>query len=351
MKAVFRHGHVPGLGYEERWTLKKTGRNDPCPCGSGKKYKKCCLGKPNPRPISRDFRRFPTYEEAREMSTEDIIHRLDSMGIRFDKDAFLRDTEEYYSAEHLSENWFETFNVTAKGMEEDFPWFAAWVLWERLAPSCSVPMERIDDMVEEGFQYLMAGDVTKACDIWLAAWDAIKYRCRPGCISLDFLDKQCIGDFFVSNLCQDLEGELHNAGLDDSVYFQKRIDYCNEFLRLFPDASDLIIHNMRRAVAESYASLGDYGRCDSEFERLVQDYPTNPWGYIGWGDIYFLGKKDDYHKAKELYLKALAIAKEKFDIEVVQDRLEDMESRHQIHPCRPFSACDREGNRRQERGS
>ncbi|MCB0631373.1 MAG: SEC-C domain-containing protein, partial [Lewinella sp.] len=23
----------------------KTGRNDPCPCGSGKKYKKCCWGK------------------------------------------------------------------------------------------------------------------------------------------------------------------------------------------------------------------------------------------------------------------------------------------------------------------
>ena len=25
--------------------MSKTGRNDPCPCGSGKKYKKCCLGK------------------------------------------------------------------------------------------------------------------------------------------------------------------------------------------------------------------------------------------------------------------------------------------------------------------
>ena len=23
----------------------KVGRNDPCPCGSGLKYKKCCLGK------------------------------------------------------------------------------------------------------------------------------------------------------------------------------------------------------------------------------------------------------------------------------------------------------------------
>jgi uncharacterized protein YecA (UPF0149 family) len=24
--------------------VEKTGRNDPCPCGSGKKYKKCCGG-------------------------------------------------------------------------------------------------------------------------------------------------------------------------------------------------------------------------------------------------------------------------------------------------------------------
>jgi len=23
--------------------LRDVGRNDPCPCGSGKKYKKCCL--------------------------------------------------------------------------------------------------------------------------------------------------------------------------------------------------------------------------------------------------------------------------------------------------------------------
>ncbi len=29
----------------------KIGRNDPCPCGSGKKYKKCCMGKQNSRPV------------------------------------------------------------------------------------------------------------------------------------------------------------------------------------------------------------------------------------------------------------------------------------------------------------
>ena len=29
----------------EKPAKKKIGRNDPCPCGSGKKYKKCCLTK------------------------------------------------------------------------------------------------------------------------------------------------------------------------------------------------------------------------------------------------------------------------------------------------------------------
>ena len=30
-----------------RKTLPSVGRNDPCICGSGKKYKKCCLQKMN----------------------------------------------------------------------------------------------------------------------------------------------------------------------------------------------------------------------------------------------------------------------------------------------------------------
>ena len=30
----------------------KIGRNDPCPCGSDKKHKKCCLDKPNPMTTS-----------------------------------------------------------------------------------------------------------------------------------------------------------------------------------------------------------------------------------------------------------------------------------------------------------
>jgi uncharacterized protein YecA (UPF0149 family) len=37
------HGHEHGTPQEPvRRAEPKVGRNDPCPCGSGKKFKKCC---------------------------------------------------------------------------------------------------------------------------------------------------------------------------------------------------------------------------------------------------------------------------------------------------------------------
>ena len=36
-------GIPTSLGMPHRDPLRKVGRNDPCPCGSGKKFKKCCL--------------------------------------------------------------------------------------------------------------------------------------------------------------------------------------------------------------------------------------------------------------------------------------------------------------------
>ena len=36
---------LAGHGLPPARSSRKIGRNDPCPCGSGKKFKKCCLGK------------------------------------------------------------------------------------------------------------------------------------------------------------------------------------------------------------------------------------------------------------------------------------------------------------------
>ena len=45
--AAFSHesaGLTPAAALQASATMSKSvGRNDPCPCGSGKKFKKCCL--------------------------------------------------------------------------------------------------------------------------------------------------------------------------------------------------------------------------------------------------------------------------------------------------------------------
>lgn len=50
LAAFWRLGEPPErlmdlLRTDDALATPRTGRNDPCPCGSGRKYKKCCLGK------------------------------------------------------------------------------------------------------------------------------------------------------------------------------------------------------------------------------------------------------------------------------------------------------------------
>ena len=47
LKAIYAHCKKKHYSFKEELQLPKVGRNDPCPCGSGKKYKKCCLRKSN----------------------------------------------------------------------------------------------------------------------------------------------------------------------------------------------------------------------------------------------------------------------------------------------------------------
>jgi hypothetical protein len=44
MRAIYSHCRQRGIQALRRRRAEAVGRNDPCPCGSGKKYKKCCMG-------------------------------------------------------------------------------------------------------------------------------------------------------------------------------------------------------------------------------------------------------------------------------------------------------------------
>jgi hypothetical protein len=60
MFAAESEAQFPRLNQEpitktEQKKKTKIGRNDPCPCGSGKKYKKCCLNKPRKDTVKKPF--------------------------------------------------------------------------------------------------------------------------------------------------------------------------------------------------------------------------------------------------------------------------------------------------------
>ena len=156
---------------------RKIGRNDPCPCGSGRKYKRCCLRrglvpkngpsmedplldrltltrtaewlKDNPDILDglsanmkeimprTDFKghidQLWDFEKVGRMPTGDILLKLASLGIIVDPGKFADLARGYVSAIQLAEDKFYP-QTTVQGYDEDFPWLAAYELWKRLLP-------------------------------------------------------------------------------------------------------------------------------------------------------------------------------------------------------------------------
>lgn len=127
--------------------MKKNGRNDPCI--SGKKYKNCCLGEPEEAILWKRLRtnlaNMWSYDKVNNMSDTEVIAKLEDLNIPFDKEQFLEDMKSFDSANDLSEQWFETYDVHADGYAEDFPFFTAWLLWERWSEGGPWPLETIGD--------------------------------------------------------------------------------------------------------------------------------------------------------------------------------------------------------------
>jgi len=46
LKAIYTNCKKKNYSLQQNIFTQKVGRNDPCPCGSGKKFKKCCFNKP-----------------------------------------------------------------------------------------------------------------------------------------------------------------------------------------------------------------------------------------------------------------------------------------------------------------
>jgi hypothetical protein len=102
---------------------------------------------------------------------------------------------------------------------------------------------------------------------------------------------------------------------------------------MFPDTDSLVIETMKRGEANSYFFLSESEKGDDAFEKLIDEFPGSAWGYIDWGDIYCLHKRDDrvptdYDKAARIYRMGLDNATS--DRDVILDRLQRLEEKRKI---------------------
>ena len=163
----------------------------------------------------------------------------------------------------------------------------------------------IDEKIMAGYEYLMKGNAVNACNTWLDAWEGIKAAIAEEQVkNINNLQSKYSWTEFLANYIQELAFELHNAGLSNKEYFQKRITYCEEVLELCGEDNDFLVENTRRAIADSHYELGNKDKCDELYSTWLEENPDWGWGYISWADCYW-NDSTNLLKSEEILKRAL----------------------------------------------
>jgi tetratricopeptide (TPR) repeat protein len=204
--------------------------------------------------------------------------------------------------------------------------------WHAVASGNAPPIqlsddERLDDLMQEGYALIAANQQAAGCNRWLEAWELVKSMHTPKMRTANTFDAAypTLTQFF-KNWAYDLEMELGNAGLDKPIYHERRIQYTQEFLALFPDSDTDEIVNFKRAQGEALWGLGKQAEAETLYESLVKQFPDEAWGYIGWSDHYGIfgsNGEPQYEKAEAILKQALARPKLRED-QYVLDRLSSL---------------------------
>jgi hypothetical protein len=268
----------------------------------------------------------PLLSHGRDMSDDQLLGKLRSLGFDAERERLLDLFPRFVSAQAMAEAMFDETKIDIPASQEDWVWIAITCLWERWQPELP-NMEMVDDSMQAGYAALKARDTLQACRLWLQTWRAIlDIMDRGGIRSLDDFDDRFGGTQSVFNWVQDLEMELHNAGLQDAQFFHERIMLCETMIGRFSEGS-LPIDSFKTALGESYFKLGDREKGDHLFRTWLDEQPRWVWGWIGWSDCYWPFPANEDQDAE----RAERILKEGLASPGVEDRAQILERLAQLY--------------------
>lgn len=322
------------------------GRNDPCPCGSGKKYKKCCLGKAPTTPAAQPISTQPTAYEAEPrfypavtlyctqaalaealkpggrvfihpyvliklrddprliesanrqeraglvrlwrastvsaMATNEIEKRITQLGVPYDPARFAELTRSHESAWKIAEDWGAGSKALSQA-DRDFLGLAACELWRRRSPE-RPSLEMIDDWVCEGYAYSARKNSAAALAAWWKAWETLQLRLTP-----EMNDMQEAGaDLFpymsqcLSNWSVDFRLEALNGGFKERQCGEIGIRFIHEMLAQLP-AEDKDL-NLSGDLGMLYFAVGRGAEGEQCCEQLIRTHPDRAVGYVNLSD-------------------------------------------------------------------
>ena len=355
----------------------KPGRNDPCPCGSGQKYKKCCLAKdeetaretartaadevpadeaplfdgsayalvkimadPSPgvlRELSGAERRrlAQRWSPAKlaKLTDTDLLGRLQRLGVHTSREAFLAVAATGWSAWSVGEEWLEHLPVELNGMDEDFVCLAACELWKRHCPD-RPSIEMLDDQIDAGRRlWDDEGDAPRAAKVWLAVWDVLRLRFTTDMRRCDDTRPVFLGGEDLYDWTQSLRDTLFEVAHGDRSCVETGFRYVHEVLQQFTAEDDPYIAAFRGVLGELHFLSGQPEAGEAVFRQIIAEFPKCAAGYVGWSDVLadeLSGAKPDLDRAIALLEQALAVPVEDAEDWVILERLEDLRQERQL---------------------
>ena len=189
---------------------------------------------------------------------------------------------------------------------------------------------RMDRDMQKGYGYDYEGETGKAIFYWHVVFENLKsYFEEYNLKSLEEFDKIFNGNQFVSNWVSDYDDALrkvllHTDKISKQEIGRRKIDLLN-FLLSLNLSEETTIHNHKRSLAETYYLMGQPEVGENHFIQLIEEYPDNAWGYIGYSDQYWL-EKDNKN-----YEKALKILKEAYNRSTVDENDDIVERLTGLH--------------------
>ena len=323
-------------------------RNDPCPCGSGKKYKKCCLGKApttpatavappatEPAVFEAEPRFYPAVTSyctqgalAEALKPGGMVHIHPYVLIKLRDDPRLIETAKPQERAVLLRLWraskvsaMATDEIESRLSQLGVPYDparfteltrghdSAWEISEGWSGGSSAlsladrdflglaacelwrrrvserpSLEMLDDWVCEGYAYSDRKNPAAALTAWWSLWEALRLRLAPG-----MKDMQEAGEKLFSGMSQCLPNWCGDFRLE-AVNGALKDRHCGEVgIRFIQEVLSRLPEedkelNLSGDLGMLYFTVGRDAEGEQLCQQLIRNYPDSALGYVIWSD-------------------------------------------------------------------